>query len=186
MTAFSSLFTALGPVFAGIMHDWLGDYTLAYLIFAGVNCLAALLVLLIRPPGYGRPSQRPPVAGRCRSGVAHTYDELSYLIGSWRTSGYAGSQGVGAPILYTREWEGSVANKKCPADKEAARRPSSGGVGLSVPLPSWSSWSLRLASGGGNGTHPPRWQTPSTFEGAVPGGPRLTSRWHRWTWARYR
>jgi sugar phosphate permease len=50
MTAFSALFTALGPVFAGIMHDWLGDYTLAYLIFAGVNCLAALLVLLIRPP----------------------------------------------------------------------------------------------------------------------------------------
>jgi cyanate permease len=50
MTAFSSLFTALGPVFAGIMHDLLGDYTLAYLIFAGMNCLAALLVLLIRPP----------------------------------------------------------------------------------------------------------------------------------------
>lgn len=50
MTAFSSLFTAFGPVFAGVMHDWLGNYTLAYLIFAGVNCFAALLVLLMRPP----------------------------------------------------------------------------------------------------------------------------------------
>jgi cyanate permease len=50
MTAFSSVFNALGPVFAGMMHDWLGNYTLAYLIFAGVNCLAAFLVLLMRPP----------------------------------------------------------------------------------------------------------------------------------------
>jgi len=50
MTAFSSVFNALGPIFAGTMHDLLGDYNLAYLIFAGINCLAALLVLLIRPP----------------------------------------------------------------------------------------------------------------------------------------
>jgi sugar phosphate permease len=53
MTAFSAVFNALGPVFAGVMHDWLGNYTLAYLIFAGVNCFAAFLVLLIRPPRVG-------------------------------------------------------------------------------------------------------------------------------------
>jgi len=57
MTAFSSVFTAVGPVFAGFMHDLLGSYTLAYMVFIGVNCVAALLVLLIgpRPLGNGPP-----------------------------------------------------------------------------------------------------------------------------------
>lgn len=50
MTAFSSLFSALGPIFAGFMHDLLGNYTLAYLVFIGIHCFAALLVLLMRPP----------------------------------------------------------------------------------------------------------------------------------------
>jgi len=59
MTAFSALFSALGPVFAGFMHDLLGDYTLAYIIFIGVDCLAALLVLLMRPP---RMPERAPAS----------------------------------------------------------------------------------------------------------------------------
>jgi sugar phosphate permease len=50
MTAFSSLFSALGPVFAGFMHDLLGDYTLAYVVFIVIDCFAALLVLFMRPP----------------------------------------------------------------------------------------------------------------------------------------
>jgi hypothetical protein len=32
------------------MHDLLGDYTLAYLVFIGVDCFAAVLVLFVRPP----------------------------------------------------------------------------------------------------------------------------------------
>jgi MFS family permease len=59
MTAFSALFSALGPIFAGYMHDWLGNYTLAYSIFIGVDCFAALLILLVRPP---RMPERPPAA----------------------------------------------------------------------------------------------------------------------------
>jgi cyanate permease len=60
MTAFSSIFMAVGPVFAGFMHDWLGSYTLAYVVFISVDCLAALLVLLIgtRPLGNGAPVGR--------------------------------------------------------------------------------------------------------------------------------
>ena len=50
MTAFSGFSSALGPVFAGVMHDLLGDYTLAYLVFIGVDCFAAALILLVRPP----------------------------------------------------------------------------------------------------------------------------------------
>jgi len=49
MTAFSSIFMAVGPVFAGFMYDLLGSYTLAYLVFISVDCVAALLVLLIGP-----------------------------------------------------------------------------------------------------------------------------------------
>jgi MFS family permease len=56
MTAFSALFMALGPIFAGFMHDLLGDYTLAYIIFIAVDCLAALLVFLIRPPRMPQPA----------------------------------------------------------------------------------------------------------------------------------
>jgi MFS family permease len=54
MTAFSGLFSAAGPVFAGFMHDLLGSYTLAYLVFISIDCVAALLILLIgpRPLGY--------------------------------------------------------------------------------------------------------------------------------------
>lgn len=57
MTAFSSVFMAVGPVFAGFMHDLLGSYTLAYLVFISVDCVAALLVVLIgpRPLGNGVP-----------------------------------------------------------------------------------------------------------------------------------
>lgn len=50
MTVFSGFSSALGPVFAGFMYDLLGDYTLAYLVFIGVDCFAAVLILLVRPP----------------------------------------------------------------------------------------------------------------------------------------
>jgi MFS family permease len=50
MTAFSSLFSALGPIFAGFMYDLLDSYTVAFLVFIAVDCLAMVLVLLIRPP----------------------------------------------------------------------------------------------------------------------------------------
>ena len=49
MTAFSSIFMAVGPVFAGFMHDLLGSYTLAYVVFISVDCVACLLVLLMGP-----------------------------------------------------------------------------------------------------------------------------------------
>ncbi len=55
MTAFSSLFSALGPIFAGFMHDLLGSYTLAFLVFIAIDCLAAVLVLFIRPPRLPAP-----------------------------------------------------------------------------------------------------------------------------------
>jgi len=57
MTAFSSIFMAVGPVFAGFMHDVLDSYTLAYLVFISVDCVAAVLVLLIgaRQQGNGAP-----------------------------------------------------------------------------------------------------------------------------------
>lgn len=50
MTAFSNLFSALGPVFAGFMHDLLDSYTLAFVIFIAIDCVAAVLVLFLRPP----------------------------------------------------------------------------------------------------------------------------------------
>jgi len=50
MTAFSSLFSALGPVFAGFMYDLLGSYTLAFVVFIAIDCFAALLVLFMRSP----------------------------------------------------------------------------------------------------------------------------------------
>ncbi len=53
MTAFSSMFAAAGPVFAGFMHDLLGNYTLAFLVFISVDCLAALLILLVGPRPLG-------------------------------------------------------------------------------------------------------------------------------------
>ncbi len=49
MTAFSSIFMAVGPVFAGFMHDLLDSYTLAYLVFISIDCVACLLVLLMGP-----------------------------------------------------------------------------------------------------------------------------------------
>ena len=59
MTAFSSIFMAVGPVFAGFMHDLLGSYTLAYVVFFSVDCVAGLLVLLIgsRPQVALTPSE---------------------------------------------------------------------------------------------------------------------------------
>jgi sugar phosphate permease len=59
MTAFSGFSSALGPVFAGFMHDALGDYTLAYLVFIGVDCFAAFLILGVRPPPLPVPGQTP-------------------------------------------------------------------------------------------------------------------------------
>ncbi len=53
MTAFSSIFMAVGPVFAGFMHDLLGSYTLAYVVFISVDCVAAFLILLIGPRPLG-------------------------------------------------------------------------------------------------------------------------------------
>jgi sugar phosphate permease len=47
MTAFSSIFMAAGPVFAGFMYDLLESYTLAYLVFIGVDLLAFALVLMM-------------------------------------------------------------------------------------------------------------------------------------------
>jgi MFS family permease len=68
MTVFSGFSSAMGPIFAGFMHDALGDYTLAYLVFIGVDCFAALLVLLVRPPRVrvGVPARplESPVAAR--------------------------------------------------------------------------------------------------------------------------
>jgi sugar phosphate permease len=49
MMAFASVFMAAGPVFAGFMHDLLGNYSLAYLVFISVDCIASLLVLLTGP-----------------------------------------------------------------------------------------------------------------------------------------
>ncbi len=66
MTACSALFSALGPIFAGYMHDWLGDYTVAYIIFIAVDCLAALLVLLIRPPRMAARAPASPVKSPAR------------------------------------------------------------------------------------------------------------------------
>ena len=66
MTAFSSLFSALGPVFAGFMHDLLGSYTLAFLVFAGIDCVAALLILFVRPPGP--PAEHTLATGSMRPG----------------------------------------------------------------------------------------------------------------------
>ena len=64
LTAFSSFFSALGPVFAGFMYDLMGDYTLAFLVFIGIDCFAALLVLFMRPPRlpqreHARPLESP-------------------------------------------------------------------------------------------------------------------------------
>ncbi len=50
MTVFSGLFSALGPVFAGFMYDLLGSYTLAFVVFIAIDCLAAVLVLFMHPP----------------------------------------------------------------------------------------------------------------------------------------
>ena len=39
-----------GPIGAGFMYDRLGSYTMAFLILFGVNMLAAMMILLVRPP----------------------------------------------------------------------------------------------------------------------------------------
>ena len=39
-----------GPIVAGFMYDSLGSYTMAFLILFGVNMLAAMMILLVRPP----------------------------------------------------------------------------------------------------------------------------------------
>ena len=45
------LLSALSPVFAGWVYDVSGDYTWAFIPFAGMYVVAAALVLLARPPG---------------------------------------------------------------------------------------------------------------------------------------
>jgi MFS family permease len=66
MMAFASIFMAAGPVFAGFMHDLLGSYTLAYLVFISIDCVASLLVLLTGP----RPLRKGASVGGRRRGTA--------------------------------------------------------------------------------------------------------------------
>ncbi len=47
----------LGPIFAGAMADWLGDYRLAFVILAGICVAGSLLFLLAKPP---EPPSRVP------------------------------------------------------------------------------------------------------------------------------
>ena len=38
----------LGPIFAGYVHDRTGSYDLAFQVFAGLNVLSLLLLMLVR------------------------------------------------------------------------------------------------------------------------------------------
>jgi MFS family permease len=40
----------IGPLFAGAMADWLGDYRVSFLVVAGVTALGSVLFLMARPP----------------------------------------------------------------------------------------------------------------------------------------
>jgi MFS family permease len=75
MTAFSSLLMAVGPVFAGFMHDLLDSYTLAFIIFIAVDCFAAILVLLMRPPRVPEGARAGPQRDRPVSAQAPTLPE---------------------------------------------------------------------------------------------------------------
>ncbi len=65
MMAFASVFMAAGPVFAGFMHDLLGSYTIAYLVFIIVDCVASLLVLFTGP----RPLRKGASVSAGRHGI---------------------------------------------------------------------------------------------------------------------
>ncbi len=67
MTAFSGIFSAVGPVFAGFMHDLLDSYTVAYLVFISIDCVAALLVLFVGPPPLGKGTRVSRGHGRTAS-----------------------------------------------------------------------------------------------------------------------
>jgi len=40
----------IGPLFAGAMADWLGDYRVSFVVLAGVTALGSVLFLLAKPP----------------------------------------------------------------------------------------------------------------------------------------
>jgi len=48
MVIMSGMF--IGPLFAGAMADWLGDYRVSFLVLAGVTALGSVLFLLAKPP----------------------------------------------------------------------------------------------------------------------------------------
>ena len=68
------------PVFPGILYDMYGNYTLAFMILAGLNCIGGFLFLLARKPTPPQPSRRREIAtaGR-RNG-----NPLGYIIGGAR------------------------------------------------------------------------------------------------------
>ena len=50
------------PVFPGYLYDIYGDYTLAFMILAGLNCVGGVLFLLARKPAPPQPVRRAAVA----------------------------------------------------------------------------------------------------------------------------
>ncbi len=68
------------PVFPGYLYDIYGDYTLAFMILAGLNCIGGFLFLLARkptPPQTSRRREAAPVGGRAAN-------PLGYVIGGGR------------------------------------------------------------------------------------------------------
>lgn len=53
----------LGIPFAGLVHDWTGDYNVAFETFIGVYGVAALVLLLFRRPGLDRTRRKPGSTG---------------------------------------------------------------------------------------------------------------------------
>ena len=97
------------PVFPGILYDRYGDYTLAFLIIAGLNCIGGMLFLLARKPAPPQPSRRREIAtaGR-RNG-----NPLGYIIGGARR----------------RQGEDSSAQRTQPAGPESPRASRGPAVG---------------------------------------------------------
>jgi MFS family permease len=56
---FSIMFSALGPLIAGTYYDAVGSYDGAILTFCALWVVAALLVLLARPPTKRTPAPQP-------------------------------------------------------------------------------------------------------------------------------
>ena len=68
------------PVFPGRLHEIYGNYTLAFMILAGLSCIGAVLFLLARkpsPPQAARRRETAPVGGRFSN-------PLGYVIGGAR------------------------------------------------------------------------------------------------------